>query len=136
MMDNLCELSAVTDILKNSRKVVAGYFMPRSTMENCGASDPRPTLAILAHPGLAEKEYDDLRSRMLIELSCGDDTQNLDVLVLNDAPPGARFDVVYHSQGIYCSSRPDRAAFEERAIMDYLDAKAIRDLMGRDENAN
>ena len=125
-------LRAVTDVLKNARKVVAGYFMPKDAMKSRGVSGARPTLAILASPELSQVDYSKLRSRMLLDLSSVTGTRDFDVLVLNDAPPRARYDVVYHSKGIYCSSRPERAAFEERTIMDYLDAKAIQELVRRD----
>jgi len=125
-------LRAMTGVLRNVPKVVAGYFVPKDAMTGRSVSGARPTLAILAGQKLPQDGYPELRSKVVLDLSSIVGTQELDVIVLNDASPFTRYNVVQRSRGIYCSSLTERAAFEEVAIMDYLDVQAIEELVRQD----
>ena len=131
-MDSKRGLKAVKGVLRNVPKVVAGYFMPKDTMSGHSVSGARPTLAVVASQKLPEEGYSELRSKVVLDLASIPEAQDLDVLVVNDASPLTRHDVVQHSNGIYCSSLAERAAFEDVAIIDYLDVHAIEQLVRQD----
>ena len=131
-MDSDERLMAVTGVLKGASEVMVGYFVSEETMNGRGALRGLPTLAIFADEGLCQGNYAELRSRVLLALASIPGTQELDVIVLNDASPLIRYDVVQHSKGIYCSSLTERAAFEDVAIIDYLDVHAIEQLVRQD----
>jgi len=130
-MDSDEGLKAVTGVLSNVPKIVAGYFMPKDAMSGRSGSGVRTTLAILASQELPEDGYPELRSEVVLDLASIPGTQELDVIVLNDASPLTRYDVVQHSQGIYCSSLTERVAFEASTIMDFLDSQMMKESLRR-----
>ena len=125
-------MKAVTGVLGNVPKIVAGYFIPKDTMSRRSVSGACPTLAVVASQNLSKDGYPELRSKVVLDLASIPEAQDLDVLVVNDASPLTRYDVVLHSKGIYCSSLAERAAFEDVAIIDYLDVHAIEQLVRQD----
>ena len=131
-MDSERGLKAMTGVLRNVPKIVAGYLIPKDAMNGRSVSGARTTLAVLASQELPEDGYPELRSKVVLDLASIPEAQDLDVLVVNDASPLTRYDVVQHSKGIYCSSSTERAAFEEVAIIDYLDVHAIEQLVRQD----
>jgi len=131
-MDNDEGLGAVTGVLKGASEVIAGYFISKEAMKRRGALEGQPTLAVFANEALCQGNYAELRSRILIDLASIPGAQELDVIVLNDASPLVRHGVVQRSKGIYCSSLKECAAFEEVAIIDYLDIHAIEQLVRQD----
>lgn len=51
--------------------------------------------------------------------------REVDIVMLNEAPPLLRFEVIKHGKVLYCRDEIDRVAFEERTIDEYLDMNNI-----------
>ena len=51
--------------------------------------------------------------------------REVDVVILNEATPLLRFEVIKHGKVLYCRDEIERIAFEERTIDEYLDMNKI-----------
>ena len=52
-------------------------------------------------------------------------SNNVDVIILNDAPPLLKFQVIHRGEVIFCRSKSDRLAFYIRAFNEYQDIKPL-----------
>lgn len=54
-------------------------------------------------------------------------TDEIDLIVMNDAPPRIAFQIFKTGQLLFCNDKQALSDFRERLIMSYLDFKPIRD---------
>lgn len=55
-------------------------------------------------------------------------TKKLDVVSLNDAPSLLKYEVIAHSEPIYCENKKERINFEVSVIKEYIDDQFMRDI--------
>ncbi len=55
-------------------------------------------------------------------------SQRLDVVILNEAPPTVRFNVIKHGQVIYSEDELVRVRFEAKTLSEYFDTQPLRQL--------
>lgn len=100
-----------------------------------GRGDPGPLsdvdIAVWHDPDL------DSRGRFELQLSLASDagralaTDEIDVVLLNDAPPLMRHRAIREGKRLAERDRDERVRLETRAILDYLDTAPLRAELGR-----
>lgn len=53
--------------------------------------------------------------------------RDVDLVILNEADPSLRYEVIRHGKLLYCRDESDRVAFEERTLDEYLDMGRIEE---------
>ena len=87
-------------------------------------------VAVWADPALGQSERFDLRLALLGEVSGALHTDEVELVVLNDAPPLLQHRALRDSMRLIDRDPPCRIRLETRAILDYLDTKPLRELFG------
>ena len=111
--------------------VVAGYLLPKNVIDRRVVREARPTLAIVVQGSVERDDYPELRSRVLFCISSATGNDEFEVVVLNKASACMRYNVIKHSQVVYCSCLRERVKFEELAIMDHLDFQMTQEYARR-----
>ena len=78
-------------------------------------------VALLLRPGVSREAAFDLRLRMMAALGRMFDTDEIDVIVLNDAPLLLQHRVLRDGKVLFCRDELRRVRYEARAISEYLD---------------
>jgi predicted nucleotidyltransferase len=85
-------------------------------------------IAVLLPEDIPVHQYFDRRLQMTLDLMQLLGANEVDLVILNQAPPLLKHQVISHGKVIYCRDEPQRRRFEARAILEYLDFKPILDL--------
>ncbi len=88
-------------------------------------------IAVLLPKDIPEEEYFALRLEMIAELADLLGTDEIDLVILNRAPPLLVHRVVTRGKLVYARDDLLRTRFEARAIQEYLDIKPLLELQGR-----
>lgn len=56
---------------------------------------------------------------------------DLDVVLLNEAPPALRFNIIKNGKLLYVDNEKERIDFESQTIIDYIDTYPLRDVYNR-----
>ena len=108
--------------------VAAMLFGSQATGEAGPLSDV--DVAVWADPALGRLERFDLRLALMGEASRALHTDEVALVVLNDAPPLLQHRALRDSVRLVDRDPPCRIRLETRAILDYLDTKPLRELFG------
>jgi len=87
-------------------------------------------VAVWADSTLERSERFDLRLALMAEAVRVLNTDEVDLVVLNDAPPLLQHRALRDSVRLIDRDPPKRIRLETRAILDYLDTKPLRELFG------
>jgi len=87
-------------------------------------------VAVWADSTLGRSERFDLRLALMAEAVRVLNTDEVDLVVLNDAPPLLQHRALRDSVRLIDRDPPGRIRLETRAILDYLDTKPLRELFG------
>jgi len=87
-------------------------------------------IAVWADPGLDRAERFDLRLELIGAATVALRTEEVDLVVLNDAPPLLRHRALRDSVRLVNRDPRCRIRLETRAILDYLDTKPLREVLG------
>lgn len=87
-------------------------------------------IAVWADPGLSRKGRFDLRLELIGRATAALRTEEVDLVVLNDASPLLRHRALRDSVRLVDRDPRCRIRLETRAILDYLDTKPLRELLG------
>ncbi|MGI9081534.1 MAG: type VII toxin-antitoxin system MntA family adenylyltransferase antitoxin [Thermoleophilaceae bacterium] len=87
-------------------------------------------VAVWADSTLGRSERFDLRLALMAEAVRVLNTDEVDLVVLNDAPPLLQHRALRDSVRLIDRDPPKRIRLETRAILDYLDTKPLRELFG------
>lgn len=87
-------------------------------------------VAVWADPGLGRAERFDLRLELIGGATAALRTEEVDLVVLNDAPPLLRHRALRDSVTLVDRDPRCRIRLETRTILDYLDTKRLRELLG------
>lgn len=85
-------------------------------------------IAVLLPEDVPKEEYFDRRLEMTVELTRLLKESDVDLVVLNEAPPLLKHRVVTGGRVVFCRDERARNRFEARAILEYLDFKPVLDL--------
>ena len=88
-------------------------------------------IAVLLPDSVPKGEYFDRRLEMTVELMGLLHEDNIDLVILNEAPPLLKHRVVTGGRVVFCRDEQARNRFEARAILEYLDFKPVLDLQYR-----
>ena len=82
-------------------------------------------VAVLIDRATDRKEYFDLRLTLIGDLSALIKNDDVDVVVLNEAPLALQYRILRDGISLYCRNRDRLTEFSARAISEYLDFKPI-----------
>ena len=109
--------------------VVAAMLFGSQALDSAGPlSDV--DIAVWADPGLDRAERFDLRLELIGAATGALRTEEVDLVVLNDAPPLLRHRALRDSVRLVDRDPRCRIRLETRAILDYLDTKPLREVLG------
>lgn len=77
-------------------------------------------------------EYKFIETNILIDAMRILGTEEIDLVVLNEAPLHLRYSILRNKRIIFCSDHIKRVNFETDSIMEYLDFRHIRQLYNRE----
>lgn len=87
-------------------------------------------IAVLLSPEADSANLFNRRLKMTVDLMKVLDTDHVDLVILNQAPPLLCHRVITEGQIIYCRDDAERVRFETRKILEYLDFKPVLELQG------
>lgn len=85
-------------------------------------------IAVLLPDNVSPDEYFDRRLQMTLDLMRLLNTDKIDLVILNQAPPLLKYQVVTQGKPLYSCDQGVRQRFEARAITEYLDFKPVLEL--------
>ncbi len=85
-------------------------------------------VAVLLPKEIDSENYFDTRLQMTLELMKLLGFIEIDLVILNQAPPLLKYQVVTRGRALYSRDDRERDRFEARAVLEYLDFKPILDL--------
>ena len=103
---------------------VLGYLFG-SAARNLERADSDLDVAILLDGKVPEEQYGDLRLRLLTELVGLTHTNDVDLVILNVAPPLLAFQVVSGGR-LFMGGRLRQVRFEVEVIRRYIDTRPLR----------
>jgi predicted nucleotidyltransferase len=115
----------LTEILEKRRVLLAYLFGSQATGKTGPLSDI--DIAVYFDETLDNNERFDLRLVVLGELTDLFKTDEIDLVVLNDAPPLLAHRVIKDGMLLFCSDDKIRVEHEVKAVMKYLDWKPYLD---------
>jgi len=114
-----------------AEKGVLALYLFGSTVHGRGTTLSDIDIAILLPESVPEREYFDQRLEMTVELMELLHEDNIDLVILNEAPPLLKHRVITRGKVIFCRDEQTKTGFEARAILEYLDFKPVLDLQYR-----
>jgi len=85
-------------------------------------------IAVLLPENIPAHQHFDRRLQMTLDLMKLLGTDKIDLVILNQAPPLLKYQVINRGKVIYCRDERQRSHFEARVILEYLDFKPVLDL--------
>jgi len=119
------DTEAAVQYLAKRPDIVCAYLFGSVVKETAG---PRSDVdvAVLLRDGLSREEMAEWRLQLLVDLGAFSDRE-VDVVVLNTAPPVLQNQVLRYGRLIYERDREQRIRFEVRARQVYFDVKPMLD---------
>lgn len=116
-------IAALRETLKNEEKISAAYLFGSYAR---GANTPLSDVDIAVLLSETPKNLLEYHLHLINKLSSivGD---NMDLIILNTAPPMLKHQIIKHGRIIYSRSERERVIFEAKAECEYLDfSRALR----------
>lgn len=89
-------------------------------------------LAVLLQEGFLQKDSLHYKLGLLSDLKDVLGVENVDLVVLNGAPPLLKFQVAKHGKLLYRAKGVSDVSFRARAFMEYMDIKPMLDFFTKD----
>jgi predicted nucleotidyltransferase len=90
-------------------------------------------LAVLLGSGVSRERYGKIRAQLIGELMSVFESNNVDVVILNEAPPLLTYEgVIRGGRLLFEKDRLARIRFEVRAFQEYVDTAPLREVQNRD----
>lgn len=124
------EIKAVSGYFSDLDIVIAAYiFGSKAT----GKSGPMSDLdiAVLLKENVDPSNYFDLRMKLMADLMRTLGINDIDLVILNQAPLILIHEVLKKGRIIFCRDERTRVSFVFKAIRDYLDTNYIRQIQSR-----
>ena len=84
-------------------------------------------IAVLLKRGARDTDYWDIKLKLLNKATAILGTDEVDFVVLNEAPHELRYNILKESKILFCRNEKERREFQEKAVLDYLDTQALRE---------
>ncbi len=99
-----------------------------------GTQRPRSDtdLGVLLEKGFDQKRYLDFRLELLKDLDHFLGVENIDLVILNGAPPLLKFQVAKYGKIMFQRKGTSDVTFRARAFMEYMDIKPMLDFFTKD----
>ena len=131
-MENTHTLIEEIKTLLSPREEIILAYLFGSFSKGVSSSRSDIDIAVLIHENISEKEYPyGYRSELLTYLMKGLRTNRIDLVILNDAPPFLKFQVIHHGRIILSRSETKRIDFQVKTISRYNDVKRLIDIQHR-----
>ncbi|HSB78233.1 MAG TPA: nucleotidyltransferase domain-containing protein [Candidatus Methylomirabilis sp.] len=89
-------------------------------------------LAVLLGPNVARERHGEVRVHLIAELMSVFESNSVDVVILNEAPPLLTYEgVIQGGRLLHEAERLSRIRFEVRAFQEYVDTAPLRELQDR-----
>jgi predicted nucleotidyltransferase len=122
-------MAALTAAL-DRREVITAFLIGSQARGSVGPlSDV--DVAILHDPGLTPRERLDLRLSLASSAGAALGTSEVDIVLLNDAPPLLRHRAIRDGVRLLDHRPKERIEFEVRTLNDYVDTEPLRRLLSR-----
>lgn len=128
---NLFEKHALLNQLFQQSPVEAAYLSGQLASRATFGEMSDVDIAILLVGQIASDQFLDYQLYFLSELTKRLESETLDVVILNQASLLLKLQVIKYGQILYSRDERKRAAFEARAVMDYLDFRQMDDLQNQ-----
>lgn len=84
-------------------------------------------IAVLLKRGTRDTDYWDIKLKLLNKAIAILGTDEIDFVVLNEAPFELRYNILKEGKVLFCRNEKERGEFQEKAVLDYLDTHALRE---------
>ncbi len=118
-------LDGIQRLLEDSGAIL-GYLFG-SAAKKVEREDSDLDIAVLLSDKLPKERYGDIRLRFTTELIGLTHTNDVDVVILNEAPPLLAHQVISSGQ-LFLGTRLNQVRFEFRAIQRYIDTIPLREI--------
>ncbi len=118
---------AVAGVLATRPEVLAAYVFG-STASGRTHSTSDVDVGVLVSPAVMRRDPSTYRLNLMADLGAALRTFDVDVVLLNTAPPALAQNVVCRGTVVSERSRADRVRFQVRTLNRFLDTQPIRDL--------
>jgi len=80
-------------------------------------------IAVLLDDSLSKKERFDLQLKLIGDLSAILKTNNLDLIIMNDAPLSLRYEIIKANFQLFIRNKAEKVDFELKILTAYLDSR-------------
>ncbi|HBI22945.1 MAG: hypothetical protein A2Y48_09905 [Nitrospirae bacterium RIFCSPLOW2_12_42_9] len=124
-------IEEIKKLLSPREEIILAYLFG-SFSKGIPSSRSDIDIAVLIQEGISEEEYPyGYRSELLTYLIKGLRTNRIDLVILNDASPFLKFQVLRHGKIILSKSENIRIDFQVKVITRYNDVKRLIDIQHR-----
>jgi uncharacterized protein len=118
----------LTNMLDGDKDVVVVYLFGSYAKDNISPLSDID-IAILLDPQTRSEDYFDKQLDLMDKISSVLHTDEVDVVILNQAPSLLAYQVIKYRKVLFCRDESKRVSFEANAIDRYLDEKPMRSLI-------
>lgn len=119
-------LEKLPEVFKNYPEIIAAYiYGSYATGKTTDLSDI--DIAVLLKTKATDKEIFDMELKLIGDISDALETDEFDLVILNNCPPYLKYEVISSNKLIYEKDKEARCDFQVRALEEYFDVKHIYD---------
>ncbi len=124
------QLQRAADVCVKAGAELVYLFGSQASGKVWGESDV--DLAVLLSPGVSRDRYGAIRVELISELMSVFESNKVDVVILNDAPPLLTYEgIIRGGRLLFEKDRLARIRFEVRAFQEYVDTAPLREVQNR-----
>lgn len=116
----------MTEIFKKQPEINALYLFgsyARDKLKPLSDID----IAVLLKRGVGNADYWDVKLKLLNKAIAILGTDEIDFVVLNEAPYELRYNILKDGKILFCRNEKERREFQEKGVLDYLDTQSLRE---------
>lgn len=83
-------------------------------------------IAVLLRKDIVSAKYWDYKIKLLSVAIGILKTEEIDLVLLNEAPPELRYNILKEGKFLFCHNEKEKQGFQEKAVSDYLDTEHLR----------
>lgn len=122
--------SVLIEQLRRRPEILCAYLFGSAAQEKAMHPESDIDLALLVSPAVPQEKYWDYRSDLAMDL--GEKMpRELDLILLNDASPFLKYQILATGKLIYDASRKARQNFVVSSLMEYYDFLPIKEIVER-----
>jgi predicted nucleotidyltransferase len=125
ILEQTCELQPELSRILERHGVRLAYLFGSQAAGRARA-DSDVDVAVLLRPDLSDDARFETRLALIGELGQLLRTDNVDLVVLNEAPPLLAYEVLHKGRVLYCADERERIEFQVRTLREYEDTEPLR----------